>query len=129
MVNLFGRQEEEFPDYTEFRIIGPRSAGKTAYLAALAYWPRANPNSPIASVTAMDDDTKRFIGIAKDILETGAQLAATSRPDDPNLIPPYGLKITMKSDFQVSNQSFEVICKDFAGELFDLLRYQKTAEI
>lgn len=121
--------KQALPDNTEFRIIGPRSSGKTAYLAALAYWPRANPNSPIASVTPMDDDTKKFISIAKDVLETGAQMAATSLPDNPEVIPSYGLKITMKSDFKFSNQSFEVICKDFAGELFKKLRNQNTAEI
>lgn len=116
---------------SEFRIIGPRKSGKTTYLAALAYWPdakNAKSNSPIESVEPKDDDTVKLIGMAQDILETGASLAGTYLPDAPDLLPPYSLSIKMKPAFGGGNQRFEVTCKDFAGELFDKLRSGNTAE-
>lgn len=111
--------ESESSDSTEFRMIGPRSAGKTAYLAALAYWPNAKKDSPIESIIPMNDETKKFIDIAENILKMGSPVAATYFTNDPDSIFEYEIKIAMNSNF--NNQEFKVSCKDFAGELFSKL--------
>ena len=113
---------------TEFRIIGPRRSGKTTYLSALAYWPNAKPDSPIEKVIPGDDDTAKLIAMAKDILENNAMLMATYLASNPSEIPTYNLSIQMKPTWQ-GGQAIDIICKDFAGELFEKLSQGKTSQI
>ncbi|MFM7371194.1 MAG: hypothetical protein ACKO2Z_26075, partial [Sphaerospermopsis kisseleviana] len=61
----------------DFRVIGPRRSGKTAFMAALARWPNAKSDSPIVSVDPYNDEAGELINIAQDILEDGKELAGT----------------------------------------------------
>lgn len=107
----------------DIRIIGPRSSGKTAFMAALARWPNAKSDSPILSVSPFGDDAARLINIAQDILEQGMPLAPTRRDDDANNLPLYSLLIELKSAFLVGrNVRFQITCRDYAGEVFQELR-------
>ena len=42
-------------DGSLLRIIGDRGSGKTAYLASLAYWPNASPESPVKSINPIGE--------------------------------------------------------------------------
>ena len=63
----------------DIRIIGPRSSGKTTFMAALAHWPNRDPeNSPIQLITPADGvDTQRLKDMARDILENSQALPGT----------------------------------------------------
>lgn len=110
------------------RIIGDRSSGKTTYMASLAYWPNANPNSPVQSVTPINEDGEELIYIAKDILEQGAELGNTSLINNVLEIKDYSLSITLKDKFSWGRTQIvrlNISCKDYSGEFFsDLLNKQ-----
>lgn len=110
---------------TGFPIIGPRASGKTTYLAALVFWPKAKPNSPIESVTSGTDETNELVDMAGDILQNRLNFA----PTDPDRVPLYGFSIQLKSAFLRRNQPLEVYCRDFAGELFEKLYIKDTNAI
>ncbi|MDJ0581080.1 hypothetical protein [Crocosphaera sp.] len=127
MLSPFQRQKEELSGSTEFRMIGPRSSGKTAYLAALAYWSQVRKNSSIESITPLNDATQNFIDKAENILKRGDRVAGTDYTDNPESIPEYEIKITMNAEF--NHQEFEITCKDFAGELFTKLQNKNITAI
>jgi len=118
----------DLPGYSEIRIIGDRSAGKTTYMAGLAYFSNGFPNSPIQTIESLNDDTDHLIESAKYILESSMNLAATYLLDAQN-IPYYTLLITLKPRF-ISNPIASITgknirmfvsCKDYPGELIENL--------
>ncbi|MDJ0729295.1 MAG: hypothetical protein QNJ33_04805 [Crocosphaera sp.] len=127
MLSPFQQKQEELSGSTEFRMIGPRSSGKTAYLAALAYRSQVRIDSPIESITAKNDDTKKFIELAENILKTGLEVAGTYRSNNPESLPEYEIKIKMNAKF--NNQEFDITCKDFSGEIFTELQNRNLKEI
>ncbi|MBD2451496.1 hypothetical protein H6G76_31150 [Nostoc sp. FACHB-152] len=107
------------------RIIGPRGAGKTTFMAALARWSNAKSDSPILSVSPFGDDTVQLIKASQNILEQGLQLAPTYRFDKVDEVPLYSLLIELKAAFLVGrNVRFQISCPDYAGEIFQDLRNQ-----
>lgn len=136
MINIFN-QKRNLEGDPEIRIIGPRSAGKTTYMAALARWPNAKPDSPIQSVEPYDDDTTKLVNMAEDILETGLALPPTQYTEDANDMPLYTLQIRLKPTF-LSNPMlnmkrgevrFQVSCREYAGEIFQDLRRGTSSQI
>ncbi|MDJ0511664.1 MAG: hypothetical protein QNJ64_20795 [Crocosphaera sp.] len=115
---------------TNIRIIGDRKAGKTVYMASLAYWPNANKNSPVKSVTSIGQKSagKELLKYAQDILEQGLQLKATPLNPDIKEVKDYGLSIELKEQFRWynlinRNLRLTISCKDYGGEFFsDLLK-------
>jgi hypothetical protein len=107
------------------RILGDRSAGKTTYLAALARGGNNNSDNPIQLVEAFNDDGKKLVDYAQNVLEQGLMLQTTKLVDQSSL-PDYGLQITVKGGSDWRNQTISKIpfnCKDYPGEFFsDLLR-------
>jgi GTPase SAR1 family protein len=59
------------------RIVGDRSSGKTTYLAALARGGNSDPNNPIQLVEAFNEDGKKLLDYAQNILEQGLMLEQT----------------------------------------------------
>jgi hypothetical protein len=114
----------------DIRVIGDRRSGKTVYMASLAYWPNANPNSPVQTVTPIGDllASQELIKYAQDVLEQGLELKGT--PLKPNVVEvkDYGLQILLKDQFKLSklgspSVKLTVNCKDYGGEFFkDLIR-------
>jgi len=116
----------------DIRIIGGRNSGKTTYMAALAYWPNKDNNSPIQSIEPFDSETQKLCDMAQNLLENGQQLPPT-RPDQPRL---YTLIITLKPSLSNPiaritgrNLRLEVSCQDYAGELLTLLRNQLNEQV
>ena len=112
------------------RIIGDRGSGKTAYLVSLAYWPNANPESPVKNVTPLGQEGQELIDKARDILEQGLQLEPTDIYNDVNQVKDYSLSITLKDRFswlEGSKKSVQlnISCKDYSGEFFSDLIYKK----
>jgi len=120
----------EIQGNSEIRVIGPRHSGKTSFMAALARWPNADPNSPIQAVDPFDNETGRLIGFAKDILEDGRELAPTDYADTADNLPSYTLLITLKPNLfnhpiagiRGRPIRIQVSCREYTGEIFSELR-------
>ena len=117
----------------DIRVIGDRGSGKTAYMASLAYWPNANPSSPVQSVTALGDAGGTLLSMAQNILEQGLELEPTDLSASVDEVKDYGLSIVLKDQFSLRNPSvglrprmvrLNVNCKDYAGEFFADLIYK-----
>ncbi|MBR8831731.1 MAG: hypothetical protein N5P05_002676 [Chroococcopsis gigantea SAG 12.99] len=122
--NLFKNSAKPLESVGNIRIMGDRSAGKTAYIASLAYWPNANPATPVQSVTPLgDQDAGAFlIDIARNVLEEGLTLAPTDL-EDVFSIKDYRLSIVLKDRYSLGQLGSGLIklninCKDYSGELF-----------
>lgn len=124
----FARRPKEIEGESEIRIIGPRRAGKTTFLAALACWPNASKDSPIESVDPLDDPTGNLINQAQDILENGLIFAGNFAPDDPENLPLYTFLIRLKPAWFGREIQFQISCKDHPGEIFDHLRERNLFE-
>ncbi len=78
MFNLFkNKNQPPLQSSAVLRIIGDRTSGKTTYMASLARWPNADPDSPVQAVTAVDEGGEDLINKAQNILEQGLQLEQT----------------------------------------------------
>lgn len=108
-------------EHHDIRIVGPRRSGKTTFMAALAYWPNASPDSPVESVVPFDDETTQLVHDAQNILEGGLQLAGTRYFEDPEDSPLYTVLIDMKPGFGVKDNQFQVSCRDYPGEMLQEL--------
>ncbi|HLP91202.1 MAG TPA: hypothetical protein VK184_21810 [Nostocaceae cyanobacterium] len=123
----------DLPGSQDIRVIGPRRSGKSTFMAALAYWPNADPKkSPIQSVDPYDNAAGELISIAKDILANGRELAGTDYFFEENIdsLPIYTLLITLKASLfknpfaALKNQfiRIQISCRDYSGELMKDLR-------
>ena len=129
---LFGKEKKlnkVLGDGSLLRIIGDRGSGKTAYLASLAYWPNANPESPVKSITPIGEEAEELIDKAREILEQGLELEPTDLNADINQVKDYSLSINLKDRFswlEGSKKSVQlnISCKDYAGEFFSDLIYK-----
>ncbi|MEW6498115.1 MAG: hypothetical protein AB1589_37285 [Cyanobacteriota bacterium] len=137
MINAFRRLPRDLPGSPDIRIVGPRSSGKTTFMAALARWPNAKPDSPIQSVDPFDDETGRLIAMAQDILENGMAMAPNRHAEDANELPLYTVLVQLKPAFLTNpmlrlsrgNIRFQVSCREYSGELIKDLRGSGTSEI
>lgn len=103
------------------RVIGDRGSGKTAYMASMAYWPNANPDSPVQSIIPINDEANELIAQAQNILEQGLQLEPTDLNASVLDVKDYTLSITLKdrlAAFRSGMLKLNISCKDYAGEFF-----------
>jgi hypothetical protein len=129
---LFGKEKKlnkVLGDGSLLRIIGDRGSGKTAYLASLAYWPNASPESPVKSINPIGEEAEELIDKAREILEQGLELEPTDLNADINQVKDYSLSINLKDRFswlEGSKKSVQlnISCKDYAGEFFSDLIYK-----
>ncbi|MFN6460764.1 MAG: hypothetical protein RMZ41_002820 [Nostoc sp. DedVER02] len=135
MMNLFKRkQSNQLPpelESREVRIIGPRRAGKTTFLAALAHLPKLEPEGFVKSVESRDNTTEELVEMARDILETGSDFA----PTDISRQPLYSFDISLKPSsrnfplISISKPtSIRVSCREYAGEFLSQLCINKDSE-
>jgi CHAT domain len=109
----------------EIRIIGPRSSGKTTFLAALADWHDIGFRKPIKAVEPMNYEALSLKELATNILKTGDRLAATDF-----YFPQYLFGIETKPSLWQNpicwllkrNIRFSVACQDYPGELINALK-------
>jgi GTPase SAR1 family protein len=112
------------------RVIGDRASGKTTYMASLARWAYANSSSPVQSVEAFNEDGKKLVSQAQNILEQGLQLEPTPLTENTDALRDYGLSITLKRQFSLHNPvgqflTLNINCKDYSGEFFTDLLYRQ----
>jgi len=117
------------------RIIGDRGSGKTAYIASLAYWPNADPSSPVQTVTSGNSETNELVAEAQNILEQGLQMGGSDLNDSVGDVKDYSLSIVLKGQFSFLKNvnaamknvnsvmkpqlvQLNISCKDYAGEFF-----------
>ncbi|NBD31635.1 MAG: hypothetical protein GVY17_01340 [Cyanobacteria bacterium] len=109
------------------RLVGDRSSGKTAYMASLAYWPNADPDSPVQNVSPVGEEATQLVSQAQNILEQGLELEPTDLSASPDEVKDYTLSITLKDQFSWKNPTaswknqllkLNMSCKDYAGEFF-----------
>jgi hypothetical protein len=119
--------EEPLQKSAVLRVIGDRASGKTTYMAALARWPNASPNSPVQNVMPITTDGEELIAKAQMILEQGLQMEPTALITDVNDIKDYALSIVLREQFSLKSLktgitpnllTLNVNCKDYAGEFF-----------
>ncbi|AFY83817.1 hypothetical protein [Oscillatoria acuminata] len=106
------------------RIIGPRSSGKTSYLAALSYWPdkkRLGKKSTYFHVQAVGDEARSLAEKAETIICRGESLEPTvvdlGGIDDH---PLYQFTIEIKHLFKKAD-TLNLAVRDYPGEIFDEL--------
>jgi GTPase SAR1 family protein len=116
------------------RVIGDRAAGKTTYMASLARWAYADSSSPVQAVEAFNDDGKKLVSQAQDILEQALQLEPTPLAENTGGMEDYGLRIILKQKFSLQNRNLnpaeqslklDISCKDYSGEFFTDLLYRQ----
>jgi hypothetical protein len=102
-------------------IIGPRAAGKTTYLAALAYQPntsRRRYKQASFKVQALNDETRELAEKAEDIILQGASLEPTGKYvktiED---VKVYSFLIEIKKKWQPT-QKLNLAVRDYPGEVF-----------
>ncbi|NET72197.1 MAG: hypothetical protein F6K62_15045 [Sphaerospermopsis sp. SIO1G2] len=118
------------------RVIGDRGSGKTAYMASLARWPNADPQTPVQTVTPIGEAGEDLVAKAQNILEQGLELEATKITSNTSEIKDYTLSISLKGQLSWKNFkqvigkniiNLNISCRDYSGEFFaDLL--QKTGD-
>lgn len=111
------------------KLIGDRASGKTTFMAALARFPTASPDSPIQSITAVNDDGNELVAKAQNILEQGLELEPTDLKAKVGELNDYQLTITLRglSQFRLTGGNtiqLNLSFKDYAGEFFTDLLYQ-----
>jgi Double-GTPase 1 len=103
------------------RVIGPRTSGKTTYLAALAYWPdgrREGSKNSYFKIQPIGDDTKSLVDKAENIICEGDNLEATVVKGGIDEMPIYSFVIEVNLRFQPS-KTINLTVRDYPGEIFD----------
>lgn len=108
------------------RIIGPRSSGKTTYLAALAYWPdkkRGGKKSNLFKIQAIGDDANELAEKAENIILQGESLAPTPVDESRGIdaLPLYQFRIEIKKSFFQKSEQIDLAVRDYPGEIFNEL--------
>lgn len=102
------------------RLIGPRSSGKTTYLAGLAYWPDKQSQSRKSSHFKVEaiGDAKELTKKAEDIILQGAFLEQTNIAGGIYEAPLYQFNIQLKR-FLRKPEIIDLVVRDYPGEIFD----------
>lgn len=125
MLNLFKKKNQPpLQSSVVLRVIGDRASGKTTYMASLARWPNADPDSPVQAVTAVDEGGEDLISKAQNILEQGLELERTYL-ENISQVTDCTLQITLKEK-KINSPLFNlnISSKDYSGEFFDDLLHQ-----
>ena len=104
------------------RVIGSRSAGKTTYLAALANFGKRGDKGKKGkefSITPVNDEAKKLLNWAEDILEQGGRVAPTDAQQEVDELPDYLFSIKGKKGFK--SYKIDLNVKDYSGEIFERL--------
>jgi hypothetical protein len=101
------------------RVIGPRSSGKTTYLAALAYWSSFRGKKSNFSIEPINEETKKLAVWAENIICQGADLEPSkAKGKDVSELPIYQFVIDIRVPFR-KPEKIDLVAKDYAGEIFD----------
>lgn len=111
-------------------IIGPRSSGKTTYLAGLAYWPDThNQNFEVTPITR---EAQNLVNQAEDIILSGDSLKRTEidgfKIKTVYDLPLYSFQIEKKRRWR-KPEEINLVVRDYPGEIFDDLASGISNEI
>lgn len=111
-------------------IIGPKGAGKTTYLAGLAYWP--DTKNEIFEVTAITKEAQELANRAENIILNGSSLAPTEidglKIKTVYDLPLYSFQIEKKRKW-LPPEEINLVVRDYPGEIFDELASGISNEI
>ena len=113
------------------RVIGPRSSGKTTYLAALAYQPEQAGRGGRAkkyTIQALNDETRELATKAENIIVEGASLEPNDIRGGIYSLPSYLFNIEIGS-FLRKNEQINLAVRDYPGEIFDELELGLTGSL
>ncbi|MBE9238854.1 GTPase domain-containing protein [Anabaena aphanizomenioides LEGE 00250] len=131
MLNLFkSKNQTPLQSSVVLRVIGDRASGKTTYMASLARWPNADPNSPVQAVTAVDEGGEDLINKAQNILEQGLQLEP-NKLENISEVTNCTLQISLKEK-KIGSPLFNlnISSRDYSGEFFsDLLHQSQNPQL
>lgn len=101
-------------------VIGPRSSGKTSYLAALAQWSVLGHGlyQHKFDVQAIGEDAERLSQKAEAIIREGASLEPNDIQGGVYSMPTYTFRIKVKQWLQ-KPEAIDLAVKDYAGEIFE----------
>lgn len=105
------------------RVIGPKSSGKTTYLAALAYWPYKNQKQGKRvnfTIHPLNEDTTKLAKQAQDIILEGNSFEPTKSEGGIYSFPFYSFQIEIKPAFAKPEQ-ITLAVRDYPGEIFEEL--------
>ncbi len=103
-------------------VIGPTGAGKTTYLAALAYLQQINyGNSNKYQIKAQNPESRQLAEKAQTILCQGAALEKTDIPDSVDDLPFYAFGIEIKKNVFSKQTKIDLTARDYPGEIFEQL--------
>lgn len=104
-------------------IIGPRSSGKTTYLAALSYWQndgRQGKKGKKIKIKPQNPESRGLADLAEDILLQGANFDPTGQNvmlvDE---LPRYAFGLEVKKNFFSKPETIYVTAGDYPGEVFE----------
>jgi hypothetical protein len=101
-------------------IIGPRSSGKTTYLAGLAYWPDTHNQN--FEVTPITKEAQNLVNQAEDIILSGDSLKRTEidgfKIKTVYDLPLYSFQIEKKRRWR-KPEEINLVVRDYPGEIFD----------
>ena len=111
-------------------VIGPRSSGKTTYLASLAYWTDQKRTGAANNfnVQPLNEDAKELAYKAENIICEGASLAPTEKSGGIDALPYYSFKLEMKRRWQ-KPYGINLAVRDYPGEIFDELEAGKLIDL
>lgn len=105
-------------------VIGPRSSGKTTYLATLAYWPdrtRSGRQAAKFTIQPLNEDAKNLAAKAENIICQGESLEPTYvQVGGLDALPYYSFKIEINHWFGKPDE-MTLAVRDYPGEIFDEL--------
>ncbi len=111
------------------RIIGPRSSGKTTYLAALAYLPKASGEKSYFKIEPVGEDAKKLAAEAENIICLSESLTPTGvRTKDIFSLPVYQFTIDVKLPLR-QPERIDLVVRDYPGEIFDELEAGNIDEV
>lgn len=109
-------------------VIGPRNAGKTTYLAALAYGPNKGRGQDY-KIRAQNPESRELAVKAEDILCQGLDFEPTGREvkkvDD---LPFYSFGIETNGGWRGKSKTIQLTARDYPGEVFEKIAEPSLAD-
>lgn len=103
-------------------VIGPKGAGKTTYLAALAYLQQvSSSNNNKYKIKAQNPESRQLAEKAENIICQGASLEKTDIPDSVDDLPFYAFGIEVKKNIFSKQAKIDLTARDYPGEIFEQL--------
>ncbi len=104
-------------------VIGPTGAGKTTYLAGLAYLSETKNQN--YKITGINKDAQNLVNRAKTIILNGASLPPTEidgiKIKSVLNLPFYHFKLEIQSRWSGKTEEIELVFRDYPGEIFNEL--------